>query len=87
MSDNHAFRTTAEWGTTQFLTEVLEELTDDYGLELLVNRLASVCFAKANHLATNWSDYKGQVEWDRYGDHLCMLSYDLFTRHDNYTGV
>jgi hypothetical protein len=49
--------------TTTEAENTLEELVDKYTLESVLEMLATVCYGKADHLATNWQDYAAAKLW------------------------
>lgn len=46
-------------------TDQLERLVDMCGLALVLDKLAEVCDAKAEHLAANWQDETSAAAWRR----------------------
>lgn len=49
------------------LTDLLENLVDDVSLDYLLSALAQVCYAKADHVLSNWQDQKLSKTWERCG--------------------
>ena len=45
----------------------LEVLVDANGLEAVLTALEEICEAKADHLASNWQDYKAAKQWLKVG--------------------
>ncbi len=43
----------------------LEALVDRHGLSAVLNELANICAAKAEHIATNWQDASLAKAWDK----------------------
>lgn len=55
----------------QHLADQLETLVDRHGLPQVLEALAMVCSAKADHLRTNWQDDGPQARaWDNAAVHL-----------------
>ena len=50
------------------LEYVLEELIDKESLSTVLDTLASICFGKAEHLATNWQDTESAKAWTKIGN-------------------
>jgi hypothetical protein len=48
----------------------LEALVDKYSLAQIVDALAEVAFAKAEHLQANWQDKSTAKVWERAGSRL-----------------
>lgn len=58
----------------------LETLVDKHGLKMVVDRLASVCWEKAQHVEENWGDKQLAKDWrvaasriDNAGSRLAVL--------------
>ena len=47
----------------------LEGIVDRAGLRNVLLALEAICFAKAEHLETNWQDPKSARHWARNGRH------------------
>jgi hypothetical protein len=43
----------------------LEQLIDKIGLSEVLQLLADVCYAKADHIETNWQDYRLAKLWEK----------------------
>ena len=50
---------------TPDLENVIEGLVDSTSLTDVLDALAAVCAAKAEHLAVNWQDHASSREWER----------------------
>ena len=44
---------------------VLEEIIDGSSLEELLGLVIDVCYAKAEHLRSNWQDHNAAKAWER----------------------
>jgi hypothetical protein len=54
--------------TEMFWTKVsrdLEKMIDKHGLEYVLQQLACICIAKAEHIETNWQDHLTAAVWGR----------------------
>jgi hypothetical protein len=49
--------------TNKELENQLETLVDRFGLKTVVDRLANVCWEKADHLRSNWGDKVLAKDW------------------------
>jgi hypothetical protein len=52
------------------LERELEELVDRHGLKTVVDRLASVCWEKAQHVQENWQDKALATRWNQAANRL-----------------
>ena len=52
------------------LENTLETLIDQHGLGTLLAALSNVCFAKAEHVQTNWQDKALAKAWSTSGKRL-----------------
>ena len=57
------------------MTEITEdwletEVVDKCGIDYLLSALSTICYAKAEHLATNWQDSESAKIWERVAKHL-----------------
>lgn len=43
----------------------LEEFVDRYGIARVTLALSAIALEKADHIATNWQDYRLAKEWER----------------------
>jgi hypothetical protein len=50
------------------LTNQLEDLIDQHGLSAVMDALADVCRAKADHVAANWQDETLALRWEKWPD-------------------
>jgi len=50
--------------------ELLEGLIDKYCLCDVIDNLRTICYAKADHIQTNWQDDRLAGEWEDVGDNL-----------------
>lgn len=60
----------AEWSRAdeRLFSLALERMIDKRGLEYVVELLAGTCFAKADHIESNWQDDALAAEWTRAGN-------------------
>jgi hypothetical protein len=56
------------------LFQQLEASIDEHGLAAVLDNLALVCFAKAEHLQSNWQDAHTAVAWSAAGDLIAGIS-------------
>jgi len=54
--------------------EALEELVDDYGIDLLLEAIAEICHHKAEYLRINEHDGRSAKVWDLRGRSLTALA-------------
>lgn len=59
------------------LKDVLESLVDKHGVSYLVSTLAQVCYAKSDHLSSNWQDGEGAKSWEIIGELLDSLEEEI----------
>lgn len=52
----------------------LEEMIDETNLSLVLETIASVCYAKADHVQTNWQDKSLAMEWEEAGDRVISVA-------------
>lgn len=55
-------------------SRTLESLIDKHNLDEVVQALADICFAKAEHLQANWQDAATAKTWNRAGKALDTAS-------------
>ena len=60
--------------TSQEAQDRLEEILDAIGVSETMVNLAAVCFAKADHLRSNWQDERTAKAWDALGRRVDTLS-------------
>jgi hypothetical protein len=60
--------------TRQEITELLEQLVDDANVADVLDELATVCFAKADHVRTAWQTPQLAAEWERAGHDIERLA-------------
>ena len=46
------------------LQYTLEQLIDQHGLDKVLHDIAYTCYAKADHVATNWQDHTLAHTWE-----------------------
>ncbi len=56
------------------LQDELENLVDRYHIEVILNKLATICHDKADHVLTNWQDKKLAKSWDKLGNKIQYAS-------------
>lgn len=56
------------------LEEMLEGIVDRFSLSAALDALATVCSAKADHLASNWQDEVSARPWSRLWRRLDTVS-------------
>lgn len=52
----------------------LEDLVDQHGLESILESLADICYAKSEHVASNWQDRVLAAKWDSNGRKINSLA-------------
>lgn len=57
--------------------DALEAMIDKIGLNAVVETLAEVCSAKADHIRTNWQDEPLAKGWDRRAARLINVAVKL----------
>lgn len=55
--------------------DTIEALIDRYGLSYVIDLVAEVCSAKADHLRAAWQDESTGDVWDAQAERLCTVSY------------
>lgn len=53
--------------------EHLEQLIDSYGLPRILETLADIAYAKAEHVQSNWQDKNLAKGWTNIGNQLAKL--------------
>ena len=61
--------------------EVLEHLIDEFGISNVLDTMAKVCHAKADHVQTNWQDRTLAVHWNRTAKTLESAAVKTFTSY------
>ena len=56
-----------------FKIDALEAMIDNNSLSGVLDLIAEVCSAKADHILTNWQDEATADQWDRYAAALLGL--------------
>lgn len=56
------------------LADQLENAIDSVGLAQVLELLEDVCYAKAEHLRTDWQSVSGGQAWDRAGKAIARVS-------------
>lgn len=56
-----------------FKIDALEAMIDNNSLGGVLDLIAEVCSAKADHILTNWQDEATADQWDRYSAALLGL--------------
>ena len=51
----------------------LEELIDRHGIDTILEEIAHICFAKADHIVSNYQDYALANEWNAVGENLNQI--------------
>jgi hypothetical protein len=49
---------------------ILEGFIDAFGLQNVLNGLACICSAKADHIESNWQDTRSAKHWERAAVHI-----------------
>jgi len=47
------------------MSDDLERMIDEHGLQAVLDALTDICWGKAEHLRTNWQDAASAKGWDR----------------------
>jgi hypothetical protein len=55
--------------------DALEALIDTYSLSYVIDLLAEVCSAKADHLVANWQDDDAGEAWDNNAERLMTVAH------------
>lgn len=53
-----------DYATLEKLSDQLEILVDSHGLTNVIEALALMCSAKADHILSNWQDENLSEQWD-----------------------
>ena len=53
----------------------VEQMIDDYGMDLMLKMMSSVCRAKGEHIRDNWQDHELADEWDKAAEKLEQLTF------------
>lgn len=56
------------------LLDTLEKAMDENSVTYLLQTIAEICSAKADHIATNWHDDKLGEHWNRKASRLLNMS-------------
>lgn len=56
------------------MPNTLEQLVDDYGLQIVLETLAGVCALKTEHLEENWNDARGGELWERARKRIAAMA-------------
>jgi hypothetical protein len=65
---------TYEEGIVRKTTEEIEAMIDSVGLSDMVSIMSDICYAKAEHLRSNWQDEHNAEIWVRAGTVLNSAS-------------
>ena len=55
-------------------SDEVETLVDRYGLRAVIDSLANICWAKSEHISTNWQDRQLAGYWSQAGRILDSVS-------------
>ena len=56
--------------TPKNVAEVLEAAVDKIPMRIVLNRLAEICYAKAEHIESNWQDHRLATDWTKLGERI-----------------
>jgi hypothetical protein len=59
----------------------LEAMVDKVGIANVLNALSSICYAKGEHISSNWQDVSGAAWWFARAGHIGRLAGQKFM-HD-----
>lgn len=57
--------------------DTIEAMIDRYGLSYVVDLVAEICSAKADHVASNWQDHVLERAWNANAGRLLGISAKL----------
>lgn len=51
----------------------IETLIDKYGVSGMLNAMANICYAKAEHIRENWQDHELAKDWEKRGAKIARI--------------
>ena len=59
----------------QPMSVVLENMIDRKGMQAVIEDLAEICYAKAQHVSEAWQDERTASAWTSAGNYLWKVAY------------